>query len=486
MRSYLHRALVAFGIAVVAGLISLACTGPPAAVKAADENAVTAEQCIDDNSTDGPVEPLEDALLTAGVVEEDLDEITLTQDMCKEVVERTPGGSPVERAAAVGNLTQELGIIENSMEDASEGDVDGDGGVDTKDGEIAASASFAASRAARRTITRASEEGLRDGDAPTEIDAQPAAYLAQQQSASVPAQASSSPSTVSPTAEPTFEPTYEPTYESTTPSATASAAASAAASAPAGAGGAQQVGGSVRDEAVDDASRAARRAGAGQKAAAGGSQCAATVKLTDAALRVTRGYVVFKGPARELRWNDSDEARLVIAPKALSSIEELRREIGRAAGAGKAEADCMHLGTQIKPIMLSNDDGLSIDWHDVHEKEIRSDTSVSWTWGIRASQSGVHYLILHIEQYVTTEAAGEESRSFEESPFDDYIVRVHATRWQIFTSFLGGNWQVFVPVFLTLLTAIVIPLVVFFWKRRNRPRGPGGVSGRPPSDDGWL
>jgi hypothetical protein len=478
VRSYLDRALVAFGLAVVAGLISLACTGPPAAEKAADESAVTAEQCIDDKSTDGPVEPLEDALLTAGVVEKDLDEITLTQDMCKEVVERTPGGSPVERAAAVGNLTQELGIIENSMEDASEGDVDGDGGVDAKDGEIAASASFAASQAARRTITRASEEGLRDGDAPTEIDAQPAAYLAQQQSASVPAQASSSPSTVAPTA----EPTYESTYESTT----ASAAASATASASAGAGGAQQVGGSVRDEAVDDASRAARRAGAGQKAAAGGSQCAATVKLTDASLRVTRGYVVFKGPARELRWNDSDEARLVVAPKALSSIEELRREIGRAAGAGKAEADCMHLGTQIKPIMRSNDDGLSIDWHDVHEKEIRSDTSVSWTWGIRASQSGPHYLILNLEQYVITEAAGEERRSFEESPFDDYIVRVHATRWQILTSFLGGNWQVFVPVFLTLLTAIVIPLVVFFWRRRNRPHGPGGVSGRPPPDDGWL
>jgi hypothetical protein len=476
VRSHLDRALVAFGLAVVAGLISLACTGPPAAEKDADENAVTAEQCIDDKSTDGPVEPLEDALLTAGVVEKDLEEITLTQDMCQEVVERTPGGSPVERAAAVGNLTQELGIIENSMEDASEGDVDGDGGVDTKDGKIAASASFAASRAARRSITRASEEGLRDGDAPTEIDAQPAAYLAQQQSTSVSAQASSSPSSVAPTA----EPTYESTYESTTAAAAASATASA------GAGGAQQVGGSVRGEAVDDASRAARRAGAGQKAAAGGSQCAATVKLTDAALRVTRGYVAFEGPARELRWNDSDEARLVVAPKALSSIQELRREIGRAAGAGKAEADCMHLGTQIKPIMLSNDDGLSIDWHDAHEKEIRSDTSVSWTWGIRASQSGAHYLILHLEQYVSTEAAGEERRSFEESPFDDYIVRVHATRWQIVTSFLGGNWQVFVPVFLTLLTAIVIPLVVFFWKRRNRPRGPGGVSGRPPSDDGWL
>lgn len=107
--------------------------------------------------------------------------------MCKEVVERTPGGSPVERAAAVGNLTRELRTIENSMEDASQGDVDGDGGVHAKEEKIAASASFAASRAARRTmtrasvVTRASVEGETDGGVTTELDAQPAAYLAQQQ-----------------------------------------------------------------------------------------------------------------------------------------------------------------------------------------------------------------------------------------------------------------------------------------------------------------
>jgi hypothetical protein len=101
--------------------------------------------------------------------------------VCKEVVERTPGGSPVERAAAVGNLTRELRTIENSMEDASQGDVDGDGGVDAKEEKIAASASFAASRAARRPMTRASVEGETDGGVTTELDAQPAAYLAQQQ-----------------------------------------------------------------------------------------------------------------------------------------------------------------------------------------------------------------------------------------------------------------------------------------------------------------
>jgi len=145
-------------------------------------------------------------------------------------------------------------------------------------------------------------------------------------------------------------------------------------------------------------------------------------------------------------------------------------------GAGKAEADCMHLGTQIEPIMLSNDDGLGIDWHDSREKEVRRDTSVTWRWDIHASQSGPHYLILNLKQRVNTQAGGEMQRSFEESPFDDYIVRVHATRRLVFANFLGNNWQVFVPIFLTLLTAIVIPLAVFWWKRRNRPGGPGSTS----------
>ena len=483
MSSHLQRSLLlAAGFAAevaVTGLILLSCTGPATVEKVADEHTLTAEQCIDNNSAAGSIEALEGSLVNAGIVDKDLDEITLSQDMCKEVVERTPGGSPVERAAAVGNLTQELRIIENSMEEASQGDVDGDGKADTRDKKVAASASFAASRAARRTITGASEEGRTDGGKTAALDARPVAYLAQQQTTSVPAQASSSPSTAGPTSRPTAESTYEST--------TAAAAASATASASAAAGGAQQADDSVRDEARDDASKAARQAGASQKAAAGGSQCATTVKLADVTLRrLLRGYVIFEGPARELRWNDHDEARLAVAPKALGSIEELRREVGSAEGAGKAEADCMHLGTQIEPIMLSNDDGLGIDWHDSREKAVRRDTSVTWRWDIHASQSGAHYLILNLKQRVNTQAGGEMQRSFEESPFDDYFVRVHATRRQIFTDFLDNNWQVFVPVFLTLLTAIVIPLVVFWWRRRNRPGGPGSVSGQTPPNDGWM
>ena len=482
MSSHLQRSLLLaagfVAVAAVTGLILLSCTGPATVEKAADENALTAEQCIDNNSAAGSIEPLEGSLVNTGIVNKDLDEITLSQDMCEEVVERTPGGSPVERAAAVGNLTQELRIIENSMEEASQGDVDGDGGVDANDEKVAASASLAASHAARRTIATASEVGGVDGGVTTQLDAQPAAFLAQQQITSASAQGSTPASTVQPTVEATA-----------TASATASAAASATTSATASAtasaeAGADQAGGSLRERAQDNASGAARKAGAGPKAATGGGQCAATVKLIDATLHVTRGSMAFKAPDEELRWKDRDEARLVIAPKALRSIEQIKREVAQAEGAGATEAGCLRLGNQMKP-GITSDDGLEITWYDNHRQYVSAETSTTWRWEIGANERGSHPLYAIVTAYVEPEAPGDRTRQIEE-PLYEGRIHVGATRGQIFTDFLGNQWQVFVPVFLTLLSAVVIPLVVFWWRRRNRPGGPGGGSGQTPPNDGWM
>ena len=491
MRSHFQRNLLATGFAAtvtVMSLISLACAGSVGVESAADRNVLTAEQCIDNNSAAGSVEPLEEAIISAGVVDEDLGKITITQDMCNEVVERTPGGSPVERAAAVGNLTQELRIIENSMEDASQGDVDGDGRIDAKDRKIAASASFAASRAARQTIRTASEEGGVDGGVTTEFEAQPAAYQAQQQIASVSAQGSTPSSTAEPTTESTAEPTAESTFESST---AASATASPSATASAAAGGTDEAASSLHERAQDNASGAARKAGAGPKAAAGGGQCAATVKLIDATLHVTRGNMVFKAPDEELRWKDHDQARLAVAPEALRSIEQVKREVAQAEGTGKTEAGCLRLGNQLEP-KITSDDGLEIIWNDNQRQDVSAEMSTTWRWEIGASERGSHSLSVIVTAYVFPEYVEPESGTQEgrtrliEQPLYEGTIHVGATQWQIFTDFLGNQWQVFVPVFLTLLTAIVIPLAVLWWKRRNRPSGPGGVSGRPPPDDGWM
>jgi len=166
MRSYIDKRFILIAgfvanVAIVA-VSCLACAGPAQVDKATDEGIVTAEQCIDEK-TPGSVEPFEKALVREGVVNADLDKIRMTRGMCKEVVARTPGGSPVERAAVVGNLTQELQIIKKSMEDAADKDVNGDGRVNAEDTKIAAAASYAASHAAQETVRRAAEEGGTDG-----------------------------------------------------------------------------------------------------------------------------------------------------------------------------------------------------------------------------------------------------------------------------------------------------------------------------------
>jgi hypothetical protein len=212
----------------------------------------------------------------------------------------------------------------------------------------------------------------------------------------------------------------------------------------------QQAGGSLRDKGQDNASRAARQAGAGPKAATGDGQCAATVRLSDVTIRrLIKGYTAYKAPAKELRWNGRDEARLAVRPEALGPIEELRREVEQAEGPGKAQAECMHLGRQIKPRLVSDDEGLDINWLTERKQTVLRDASVTWRWNIKANQTGSHRLILRLSltEYTYTRPEKEVPLPFPVSPFDDYVIHVNATRWQVLTDFLDNQWQVFVPVF---------------------------------------
>src|SRR5215208_181986 len=133
MSSYFDKTLKAVGLAAtvaIVGVSSFACAGPAQGSKVTDDDLLTAEQCID-NNTAGSVEPFEEELVAEGLVSTELNKISITHGMCEEIIERTPGGSPIARAAVVGNLTQELQIIKKSMEDASGKDVNGDGMVNT-------------------------------------------------------------------------------------------------------------------------------------------------------------------------------------------------------------------------------------------------------------------------------------------------------------------------------------------------------------------
>jgi hypothetical protein len=171
-----------------------------------------------------------------------------------------------------------------------------------------------------------------------------------------------------------------------------------------------------------------------------------------------------------------------VAPKALRSIKQLEREVAQAEGAGKVEANCLQLGDEMEP-KITSDEGLHIRWFDERRQSVRRDASITWRWDIFASQTGNQALFLNITQYAAT-SKGERIRSFEESPYEG-SVHVSATRLEEFADFIDRRWQVLVPIFLTLLTAIVIPLVVSWWKRRNRPGEPAARSDNP-RDNRWI
>jgi hypothetical protein len=231
-----------------------------------------------------------------------------------------------------------------------------------------------------------------------------------------------------------------------------------------------------------NASDAARENDAGPEAAAGGGQCAATVALIDGTLHLVRGCVGFKAPAKELHWKDDVRAELVVSPKALGPIEQLKQELEQAKGAGRVEAHCLQLAAQMEP-KITSDSGLGIKWHDNRKQYVRRDTRTIWRWDISASERGRHPLDLNVTAYVSSPLEAGGLRSIEDPLFDDYI-NVRATAWELSTDFVARNWPVLVPI-LTILTAIVFPYVVPWWKRRNQPSAPRDRSSEP-DDQRWI
>src|ERR687898_1987648 len=330
MSSYFDKSLKAVGLAAtlaIVGVSSLACTGPAQGNKVTDGH-LTAQQCID-NRTAGSVEPYEEDLVAEGLVNTELNKIPITHGMCEEIIERTPRGSPIARAAVVGNLTQELTTIKKSMEDASGKDVNGDGMVNAEDKETADSASLAAAHAAQTAVRRAPEEGSTDGGEIGELNVEPAAFLQDvvqdQYDDGGGGGGGGGGGTESPTATDgggggggTESPTASPTATDGGGGGTESPTATDGGGGGSGGGveGAQEGDQTTvlppREHVRTNATRAAREEGADKEAAAAGGQCAATVGLTDFTLHLLRDRSDFNPPVKELHWKDSDRKHLVM------------------------------------------------------------------------------------------------------------------------------------------------------------------------------
>ena len=488
MSSYFDKSLKAVGLAAtlaIVGVSSLACTGPAQGNKVTDGH-LTAQQCID-NRTAGSVEPYEEDLVAEGLVNTELNKIPITHGMCEEIIERTPRGSPIARAAVVGNLTQELTTIKKSMEDASGKDVNGDGMVNAEDKETADSASLAAAHAAQTAVRRAPEEGSTDGGEIGELNVEPAAFLQDvvqdQYDDGGGGGGGGGGGTESPTATDgggggggTESPTASPTATDGGGGGTESPTATDGGGGGSGGGveGAQEGDQTTvlppREHVRTNATRAAREEGADKEAAAAGGQCAATVGLTDFTLHLLRDRSDFNPPVKELHWKDSDRTHLVMTPKASVPIEHLKRELDQAEGAAKDDAHCMQLGNQMEAKFIADED-LDITPLDKRKKEVPPEKPITWRWDIVASEMGQQDLYINVTAHVYSQKQEGRFRAVSQNPplFDDNIT-VNATGWEVFADFVASHLAVLVPSLLTILTGIIILFVLPWWRRRHQPR----------------
>ncbi|MBA2534578.1 MAG: hypothetical protein H0V21_06170 [Rubrobacter sp.] len=201
-------------------------------------------------------------------------------------------------------------------------------------------------------------------------------------------------------------------------------------------------------------------------------------------LHVTKGNSAFDAPAKEMHWKDHDIAKLVIAPKDWGPVEQLKQKLDQAKGAG---VRCMQLGGKMEAYFVPNDD-LTIESIDPREQDVQKDTSTTWRWDVFASKRGPHTLYLNVAAQVYSSSEGGGYRSVPQKPylFNDQI-NVSATRRELFTDFVARRWSVLVPIFLTIMTAIIIPFVILpWWKRRNQPSATRDRSSGSPRDDGWI
>ncbi len=388
------------------------------------DDVLTVEQCVNDN-TNASIKPAEKKILIKeGIIEEQLSNRKVTKEECRKIMTLTPNGSPVERIIAAGNVIQEIDAVQNSMKEAVEGDVNGDGVVDVQDTRVASAASYAASHTAQKTIRTAIDEEAAQTGVIEEINAVPAAYL---------------------------QDTTQDQYGGDGSD---------------GNGGGGGGGGGddfferlpSQEEVQATAVSAAQDKGASPKAAVSGGNCAARVQLAAGTyLDIAKGDIAFETPAKEMVVNERDIIELLMRPSALDSIEALKQRLKEAEQPSEIHSQCIRLAEKMQAKLISGESAFSITQFGSDVQDIVLSEDTGWKWEIVASNPGTHRLMLYIEM---RSAQGEKIHAMPAAPFDDDII-VRATLWQKSTGFVGGHWQFFLAPFLA-------PIAFYLWRKHKK------------------
>src|SRR5215212_9266407 len=116
-RRYIGRCLIGVAVALMALCVcSIVYEVSAKTNDAADDGTLTVGQCLSEVSTS--VGPVGEAFIKEGIIAETLLSTKVTDDMCKDMLERAPDGTLVQTLVAAQNYIQEIKLIENSIREA--------------------------------------------------------------------------------------------------------------------------------------------------------------------------------------------------------------------------------------------------------------------------------------------------------------------------------------------------------------------------------
>jgi len=418
MRAYINEFLIGTGVAAILAVLSVSWTVRDVEAQLSDvtrDHVLSVERCIS-NNTEASIDPLEEKeLIRAGIIEEDLDKVKITNEECGDILERTPRGTPLERAVAVSNVIQEVNIIRGSMKVTVEGDVNGDGVVNAEDRTIASASSYAASQAAQKVIRAAISEEKSQVSMSEEINTELAAFL---QNAA------------------------QDQYDNS------------------GGGGATEdnfVQKLPYVKAQQEGEIAARDKGASSKAAEAAGSCAAKVHLIGGAMPASfRANWMLDKPPKEMLWKSSDTTNLHISPAVYETIEQLNQRVEEAE---EPTVGCVRATEEMKADLIGS--AFDIEERRTPIQYMTPDVPTEWEWEVAATNAGRHELILVLSHDLTP---GQEGGFHDVIPVPlDANINVRVTPWQKAANFVSSNWQ-------WLWTAILVPVAIFLWGRYKRSR----------------
>lgn len=448
-----NRDLIRAGVAIALTALCVIWTvryGAALANDATDDDVLTVEQCIDDN-TNASVEPLERALVEGGILDEDLLRTKVTGLMCDEMLERASEGTPAQKLITAQNYVQEIELIEDAMH-----------------------------RAADETAAKGADRRFAGFDSPAS-SATPAAetYAAAHQSLEDNAYAQVSWSLAQATTQ-TATSAAEDQYPDGTGASTETPASSpdegggdgtgvvapetkqAAAISSAGAKDSD----ASTEETLNIKEAAGEAAGASPSEADAGATCSVEFHLASgASVKTYEGKIKRSPIPEEMRPGSTETVTVSISGATREDYKELlERQNEKVAKASESDVRCVRYTDLMTATLISsapNSSTLKITPLEANSKRRILHQDAEWNWDLNARAEGRPHLILDVQQDI---GRGVFQAISEPSPFFESYLTVKAPPLQSVSAFIGKHSDVLLGV---LLTSIIVPAATYAWRRRK-------------------